>query len=49
MGATTADTIFLVVAFLARTAVAGIEPYVPFIALLGAGVMVYFAWGSIRS
>src|SRR6267143_6059963 len=49
LGATTADTIFLVVAFLARTAVAGIEPYVPFIALLGAGVMVYFAWGSIRS
>ena len=49
VGATTADTIFLVVAFLARTAVAGIEPYVPFIALLGAGVMVYFAWGSIRS
>src|SRR2546430_14743473 len=27
VGATTADTIFLVVAFLARAAVAGIEPY----------------------
>src|SRR5439155_23007163 len=49
VGATTADTIFLVIAFLARTAVAGIGPYVPFIALLGAGVMVYFAWGTVRS
>jgi len=49
MGATTADTIFLVVAFLARAAVAGIEPYVPFIALLGAGVMAYFAWCAARS
>src|SRR5437016_7093502 len=49
VGATTADTIFLVIAFLARTAVAGIGPYVPFIALLGAGVMVYFAWGAVRS
>src|SRR5439155_7361910 len=36
VGATTADTIFLAIAFLARTAVAGIGPYVPFIALLGA-------------
>src|SRR5438309_9529567 len=49
VGATTADTIFLAIAFLARTAVAGIGPYVPFIALLGAGVMVYFAWGAVRS
>src|SRR5437660_12375770 len=49
VGATTADTIFLAIAFLARTAVAGIGPYVPFIALLGAGVMVYFAWSAVRS
>src|SRR5207247_10157905 len=49
VGATTADTIFLAIAFLARTAVAGIGPYVPFIALLGAGVMVYFAWSALRS
>jgi len=49
VGATTADTIFLAIAFLARTVVAGIGPYVPFIALLGAGVMVYFAWGAVRS
>src|SRR2546430_5902280 len=49
VGATTADTIFLAIAFLARSAVAGIGPYVPFIALLGAGVMVYFAWIAVRS
>src|SRR3989449_2963544 len=49
VGATTADTIFLAIAFLARTAVAGVGPYVPFIALLGAGVMVYFAWNAVRS
>src|SRR2546423_12246410 len=49
VGATTADTIFLAIAFLARSAVAGIGPYVPFIALLGAGVMVYFAWSAVRS
>src|SRR3989440_7781910 len=49
VGATTADTIFLAIAFLARSAVAGIGPYVPFIALLGAGVMVYFAWSALRS
>src|SRR2546423_7092080 len=49
LGATTADTIFLAIAFLAHTAVAGIGPYVPFIALLGAGVMVYFAWSAVRS
>src|SRR5437764_15381865 len=44
VGATTADTIFLAIAILARSAVAGIEPYVPFIALLAAGAMAYFAW-----
>src|SRR5438132_9803301 len=49
VGATTADTIFLAIAFLARGAVAGIGPYVPFLALLGAGVMVSFAWSAVRS
>src|SRR5437879_11315951 len=49
VGATTADTIFLAIAFLARSAVAGIGPYVRFIALIGAGVMVYFAWSEVRS
>src|SRR5205807_8744294 len=47
--ATTADTIFLAIAFLARAAVAGIGPYMPVIALLGAGVMVYFAWSAVCS
>src|SRR5207249_12299621 len=46
---TPAATTFLAIAFLARTAVAGIGPYVPFIALLGAGVMVSFAWSALRS
>jgi len=49
LGATTADTIFLAVAILARSALAGIGPYVPFIALLGAVVMAYFAWTAARS
>lgn len=49
VGATTADTIFLALAILARSAVAGIEPYVPFVALLGAGVMIYFAWSTAKS
>jgi threonine/homoserine/homoserine lactone efflux protein len=49
MGATTADTIFLALSVLARTAIAGIEPLVPFIALLGAAVMVFFAWTAIRA
>jgi len=49
LGATTADTIFLALSILARSAIAGIEPYVPFIALLGAGVMVFFAWSAVRA
>src|SRR5438552_7826318 len=48
VGATTAGTIFLAITILARSVVAGIEPYVPFIALLGAGVMVYFAWSTAK-
>src|SRR3989442_1972824 len=49
VGATTADTIFLAIPFLTRNAVAGVGPYVPFIALLGAGVLVYFPWNAVRS
>jgi len=48
-GATTADTIFLALSVLARTAIAGIEPYVPWISLLGAAVIVFFAWTAIRA
>lgn len=48
-GATTADTIFLALSVLARSAIAGIEPYVPWIALLGAAVMGFFAWSAIRA
>lgn len=46
VGATVADTIFLALSVLARSAIAGIEPYVPFIALLGAAVMAFFAWSA---
>src|SRR5207302_9869956 len=49
VGATTADTIFLAIAFLARSAVAGIRTYVPFIALRGDGVMLDFACSAIHS
>src|SRR5207245_11567444 len=46
MGATTADSIFLGVSVLARSAVVRIQGWVPVIALLGAGVMAYFAWNT---
>ena len=49
MGATTADTIFLAVSIVAHSAVASIQGWVPIIALLGAGVMTYFAWDTVRA
>src|SRR2546426_5078138 len=49
MGATTADTIFLAVSVAAHSAIASIQGWIPFIALLGAGVMAYFAWSTIRA
>src|SRR5438128_9996188 len=49
VGATTAETIFLAIACLARAAVAGVGPYVPFVGLAGAGVRPYCAWGAARS
>src|SRR5436309_961693 len=49
MGATTADTIFLAVSVVAHSAVASIQGWVPIIALLGAGVMAYFAWNTVRA
>src|SRR5207245_6044853 len=49
MGATTADTIFLAVSVAAHSAVASIQGWVPFVALLGAGVMAYFAWNTVRA
>ena len=48
-GATTADTIFLALSVLARSAVASISDWIPFIALIGAGVMVYFASAAVRA
>ncbi|HEX9341729.1 MAG TPA: LysE family translocator [Thermoplasmata archaeon] len=49
LGATTADTVFLTLAVLARSAVSVLEPYVPFVALIGAAVMAYFAWMAGRA
>src|SRR5207249_358020 len=49
MGATTADTIFLAVSVVTHSAVASIQGWVPIIALLGAGVMAYFAWNTVRA
>src|SRR3989449_2361068 len=48
-GATTADTIFLAVSIVAHSAVTSIQGWVPIIALLGAGVMAYFAWNTVRA
>src|SRR5437879_11216651 len=49
VGATTADTIFLAIAILARSVVAGIEPYSPLIPLLRAGVMTDFSLATAKA
>jgi len=49
VGATTADTIFLAVSVAAHSAIASVQGWIPFIALLGAGVMAYFAWNTVRA
>src|SRR2546427_5838783 len=43
IGATTADSIFLAVSIVAHSVVASIQGWIPIIALLGAGVLAYFA------
>ncbi len=49
VGATTADTIFLALSILAHSAITNIQGWVPIIALLGAGVMAYFAWNTAQA
>jgi threonine/homoserine/homoserine lactone efflux protein len=49
LGATTADTIFLIASVLAHSAIASLQGWIPFIALIGAGLMVYLAWKTARS
>lgn len=49
LGATTADTIFLIVSIVAHSAVASIQGWIPFIALVGAGLMAYLAWTTARA
>lgn len=49
VGATTADSIFLAVSIVAHSAIASLQGWVPIIALLGAGVMAYFAWNTVRA
>lgn len=49
VGATTADTIFFALSVLAHSAITGIQGWVPIIALLGAGVIAYFAWNVVQA
>lgn len=48
-GAMTADTVFLSISVLARSAIEGVRAAFPYIALLGAAVMIYFAWKALRA
>ena len=48
-GAMTADTIFLALSFLAHATIVSITMWIPYIALAGAAVMAYFAWGAVRA
>jgi len=48
-GAMTADAFFLTLSVLAHSLVEGVRSAFPFIALLGAAVMAYFAWGAARA
>jgi len=48
-GATTADTIFLALSVLAHSLLGGIAAWIPYISLLGAAVMAYFAWSAART
>lgn len=48
-GAMTADTVFLTISVLARSAIQGVHAAFPYIALLGAAVMGYFAWKAVRA
>ncbi|HEY7588949.1 MAG TPA: LysE family transporter [Thermoplasmata archaeon] len=49
VGALTADTCFLVISVLAHSLIEGVRVVFPFIALLGASVMVYFAWRATQA
>ena len=48
-GAMTADAGFLTLSVLAHSVIEGVRSLFPFIALLGAAVMAYFAWGAARA
>ena len=48
-GAMTADAGFLALSVLAHSAVVGARGVLPYVALLGAAVMAYFAWGAARA
>lgn len=49
VGAMTADTGFLTISVLAHSAIEGVRAAFPYIALLGAAVMAYLAWGAVRA
>lgn len=48
-GAMTADATFLAISALARSAIEGAHAAFPYIALLGAAVMAFFAWRAARA
>ncbi|TLZ76005.1 MAG: LysE family translocator [Methanobacteriota archaeon] len=48
-GATTADTIFLALTVMAHSLLGSIATWLPYISLLGAAVMAYFAWTAVRA
>src|SRR6266508_5742735 len=48
-GATTADTIFLALSVLAHSLLGSVAAWLPYVSLLGAAVMGYFAWAAGRS
>jgi len=48
-GATTADTIFLALSVMAHSLLGSVAAWLPYISLVGAAVMAYFAWTAVRA
>ena len=48
-GATTADTVFLTLSVMAHSLLGSIATWLPYISLVGAAVMAYFAWTGVRA
>src|SRR2546428_468471 len=48
-GATIADTVFLTLSVMAHSLLGSIATWLPYISLVGAAVMAYFAWTGVRA